>query len=269
MFHNQTTLYFASIRKTTAAFGTLFDSIQIARYPDNAGKGTKIKTITVPLSYGPSEKWLRRISENREITDTRIKHSLPRMSFELTNMQYDPNRKLVTMGKTVRPKSTDVTAFLKQLNPVPYDFNYELNIMTKSIDDGLQIIEQILPNFTPSFNLVVKDIPELDITRDVNVIFNGINQSDEYSGQFEENRVLIWSLNFTVKGYLYPNITDAEVIKKVYGNVYMNSSMTPDNKTEIVTVKVDPIDAAFGDNWSPKVGIYDGETTFDTNGNPI
>jgi hypothetical protein len=273
MFNGESIAYFATIRKTTAAFGTLFDQIYISRYSENGGRGDILKTIKVPLSYAATEKWLSHkqedvnspqlatISSNKKI---RLAKTLPRISFEMVDIQYDPSRKLSTLGYT-STKSTTVNSLLKQLNPVPYDYSFQVNIATKTLDDGFQIIEQILPNFTPSFNLTIKDIPELNITRDVPVIFGGISKQDIYEGSYENTRILQWTLTFIVKGYLYPNIHDVGIIKKVINNIQMNNN---DKNDAVMITKVNPLTADADEEYTIDENIFEDEQ-LDSNGEVI
>lgn len=252
MLYPTDTFYFATVRKTTAAFGALFTNVVVNRYDQPGGLGSVLKTIKVPFSYGPSNKWIRSYNESRrEGDDTRLRTFFPRMSFELIGIEYDRERKLQTMGaiNVTNTGSDSLNAFLKQLNPVPYNYNFDLHITSKSLDDGLQIIEQILPNFTPSFNLTIKDIPEINLVRDVPVIFNGIDTLDDFEGDIKDLRVLTWTLHFKVKGYLYPNIKDATIIKEVIASIYNEEDMDEDSKQAVVTVSVDPIDAEPEDEW--------------------
>jgi len=268
MFANQDAFYFATIRKLSIAFGSIFNNMHISRYTYSGGNGTILKTIKVPLSYATGDKWYVHATQDIPAQSaTQIRVSLPRIGYELTGLQYDSERKLNTLHTVGKPDPNDVGTFLRQLNPVPYDFAFDVHIAVKNMDDGLQIIEQILPWFSPSYNLNVKDIPELNLIKDVPVIFSGISLTDQSDGSFDEARVLMWTLSFVVKGYLYPSIGDAEVIRKVIANIYQNKELT-DPKNNIITVQVDPIDAAFDDDWTVKTKIY-GTDEIDSNGNPI
>jgi hypothetical protein len=252
MLYGQDIFYFATIRKITACFGALFTNIVVNRYDQPGGVGTVLQSIKVPMSYGPANSWIRVYNETRRRGDTlRLKTFFPRISFENIGMEYSRDRKLVTMNGVFTPNSGSNTlaTFVRQLNPVPYDFYYDVHVTTKSIDDGLQIIEQILPNFTPSFNLTITDIPELGITRDAPVIFLGVDSEDDYEKTLSEERTIKWTLHFKVQGYLYPIIRDADIIKEVIANIYNDEEMTDDSKRAIVTVSVDPIDADPDDNY--------------------
>ena len=267
MFAGQNPFYFATIRKTSIAFGTLFNNIRIVRTENSGGLGSTIRTIKVPLSYAAGSKWyVHRRQDIPAQGGVQTKVSLPRIGFELTGLEYDADRKMSTLNQKTVVDDTDPDSFFRQLNPSPYNFSYDVHIAVKNMDDGLQIIEQILPYFQPSYTLNIEDIPELSISKDVKVVFAGIGLTDDYEGSFDDDRVLIWTLSFVVKGYLYPAIGEASVIKKVINNFYKDEEMTV--KSDVVTVKVDPIDSAFDDDWSPVTNIYD-ETQLDSNGDPI
>lgn len=265
------TFYFGTIRKVSVAFASIFNNIHVSRYTNSGGKGEVLKTIKVPLYQAAGEKWY--VNKRQDVpaqSNTQVRMTYPRISLEMSGMQYDPSRKLQTtnqIGKfSQEVDSSNVRDFLRQLNPVPYDFQYDVHIAVKNIDDGLQILEQILPYFSPSFNLVVKDIPELALTKDVSVIFAGITSQDTYEGSFEEKRILTWTLSFVVKAYLYPPISDGDIIRKVITSIYSEKDLRKDSKTEAIVVKVDPIDANKNDDWKALTHIY---TEFDSNGEII
>jgi len=267
MFKGQDRFYFATVRKLSVAFGSLFNNIYIQRFDEPGGKGDVIRNIHVPLSYAAGAKWYTHRKQDipaQESVQTKV--SYPRIAFELTGIQYDPQRKTNTMNGSTAVNTQDVTTFLKQLNPAPVDYQFQVQIAIKNIDDGLQIIEQILPYFQPSFNLNVKDIPELQIAKDVPVILAGIQPIDEYEGAYEQERILLWSLDFVVKGYMYPPISDAAIIRKVIANVYKDKDLT--RKSGVITVRVDPNDAGFNDDWEAKTNKFT-EFELDSNQEPI
>ena len=266
MFQGQPAFYFATIRKVSLAFGTLFKNVYIQRFEGVGGKGTVTRTIRVPVSYGAGSKWY--VQRKQDISageGVQTKISLPRIAFEMTGLQYDANRQLSPLGNNTAINTSDASSFLKQLQPVPYDFQFDVAIAVKNIDDALQIVEQIIPSFSPSYNLSVNDIPELNIGRDIPVIFSGIQMTDQYEGAFDDLRIQEWTLSFIVKGYLYPPIRDAEVIKKVFGNIYKDKTLN--DKQSVVTVEVDPIASSFDETWSDSVNFYE-ESDLDSNGEP-
>ena len=191
-----TYFYHEIMRKTVISFGTVFNNIHV-RHQDNAGKD--IGELKVPISYGPRQKFLARIQQQPELNKaTQI--TLPRMSFEVSTIDYDASRK---SGITQTFKAQDDKKFKKVFMPVPYNLGFELNIMTKTQDDALQIVEQILPFFQPGFTLTVDLVKSIGEKRDVPLILNNISYQDDYEGNFETRRALIYTLSFTAKTYMF------------------------------------------------------------------
>ena len=228
--------YHQIIRKTIIAFGTVFNEIHIQHQNSN---DSVISDMRVPLAYGPVQKFLARIEQQPELNKP-IAMTLPRMSFEMTSIQYDSTRKV---GVTQTFKASDGTNLKKVFMPVPYNIGFELNILTKLNDDSLQIVEQILPYFQPSFNLTV----DLD----------SVSFKDDYEGDFSTRRSLIYTLQFTAKTYLFGPIADTTdgLIRKVQVDVYSSTDTTTAKREMRYTVTPDPIDAGpdddfgFNENW--------------------
>ena len=202
--------YHEILRKTIIAFGTIFNDIHI-RHRDGAGKETS--DMRVPLAYGPMQKFLARLEQQADLNRaTQI--TLPRMSFETTNIAYDATRK---GGITQTFKASDGSKLRKVFMPVPYNVGFELNILVKLNDDALQIIEQILPYFQPSFNVTIDLVNVIGEKRDVPLVLDNISFQDDYEGDFTTRRALIYTLNFTAKTYLFGPVSDSSegLIKKV------------------------------------------------------
>ena len=177
------------LRRTIIAFGTLFNSISIKQ----SGGETDASIIRIPLAYGPTQKFLARLTQSPDLNKA-TSLSLPRMSFEFTGLTYDPGRKTDTK---------------KAFMPVPYNMQFELAIMCKLNDDALQIVEQILPYFQPAYNLSVNLVGSINEKRDIPVVLENITMQDDYEGDFESRRVLLYTLRFTAKTYLFGPVTDA------------------------------------------------------------
>jgi hypothetical protein len=213
---SQDPYYFGSIRKVVVAFGSLFSDLHIVRQDLN---GSPSQTLKVPLSYGPKDKFLIRIKQNAMPNENdQVEMVLPRMSYEIRAFSYDDARKLASTGRTTR--SAPNQSRLSQLNPVPYNITFELNIMVKSIEDGLMIIEQILPNFTPDYTVTVNDIPDLDLKKDIPIVFQGMQTEDTWDGDFKERRTITYTLNFVAKAYIYPPITSGKIILDARTSLY-------------------------------------------------
>jgi len=203
------TYYHSIIRKYIIMFGTMFNDIDVQRF-NTAGE--RVQTLRVPIAYGPKEKYLVRLAQDPNF-DRDVAISLPRMSFEITSMNYNSTRKLPSTVKNVYVY-TDKDKLKYQYTPVPFDINIALSVFVKNADDGVQILEGILPFFTPEWTNTINLIPELKLKMDVPVVFNDISTEDTYEGDFSTRRALIHTLNFTVKGYLFGPVRTQGVIKR-------------------------------------------------------
>jgi len=208
-FYNETT------RRYVATFGTLFNDIVISR-KDNAG--STIQRMKVPIAYGPKQKFMARIAQDENFSAPAI--TLPRMSFELLTMTYAPERKLTRLLHDQTPRQIDVDSYKSQYAAVPYNLDFELNIMAKYNEDGIKVLEQILPFFTPDFTPKIKLIDEFEIALDVPIILNAISSEDTYENDFQTRRVIVWTLSFTLKGYYFGPSLNKKIIKFAETNLY-------------------------------------------------
>lgn len=207
-------------RKYVSAFGSLFNEITLVRY--NSTRTAELERIKVPIVYGPKEKWLTRITADPSLNKN-IQITLPTMSFEIVGISYDPTRKQNAIIKL--PKANNSTYVDSQLMGVPYDINFELTIFARNIDDGDQIVEQILPTFTPDYVLSMVIIPEMGYVKDIPVVLNSVNQNIEYEGEFESTRLIMWTLQFTMKAYYFGPVTPRKIIKRAYANTFLDPSI--------------------------------------------
>ncbi len=221
------------IRKYVALFGTLFNDVYINR-PDPTRN--IINTIKVPIAYGPKEKVWARLKADPELNRMPA-IVLPRMSFEITDISYAGDRKLPTINKAKTAQQVNNPDKLEYIyNPVPYDINFDLNIMVKNADDGARIVEQILPFFTPEWTVTVELIDAPQIIMDIPIILDKLNITDAYEGDFETRRVLTWTLSFTLKGYLFGPKRRSTIIKYANTNIY--SGMT--SNSSFVNINIRP-----------------------------
>ncbi len=204
-----------TIRKYVIYFGTLFNDVWLTR---DDKEGNRVQTMKVPLNYGPKEKFLARLEGNPNLNRP-VAIQLPRMAFEIINFAYDPNRKFNTIGKISSVDPTDPSKSRYQYNPIPYDIEFSLYIMVKNAEDGTRIVEQIIPFFAPEWTATLNINPDLGIKYDVPVVLNSISQEDTYEGNFEERRAIIWTLNFTMKAYIFGPTRTGSVIKQTEVNI--------------------------------------------------
>jgi hypothetical protein len=206
--------YHQILRKTVIGFGTLFNNIEVKQTNDS---GQVTSVIKVPLAYGPIQKFLARVEQQPNL-NTPVQITSPRMSFEFTGLSYDTTRKLTTTQTFLSKTVTDGTDIRKTYMPVPYNMDFELSIMTKLNDDMLQIIEQILPYFQPSYTLSINLIDSIGEKRDVPIVLENITMEDDYEGDYSTRRALIYTLKFTAKIYLFGPVSSGvskDIIQKV------------------------------------------------------
>ena len=236
--------YHEIVRKTIISFGTLFNDISI-RHKDSGG--STFSEMKVPLAYGPSQKFLARLEQQADLNKP-VAITLPRMSFEMNSIQYDSARKL---GVTQTFKASDGTNLKKVFMPVPYNIGFELNILAKLNDDALQIVEQILPFFQPSFNLTVDLVNAIGEKRDIPIILDSMNFQDDYEGDFSTRRALIYTLGFTAKTYLFGPVPSSSegIIKKVQVDIAADTNTKTAKREMRYTVVPDPTTAGPDDDF--------------------
>ena len=210
MFGNY--FYNKNIRNIVILFGTVFNDISVKR--TNASN-VVLEEIKVPIAYGPAEKFLVRLRETTDISKGKVGLTLPRMAFEFTAINYDSTRKLTTTKQFKAVHATDNTKLKRVYTPVPYNFDFTLSIMVKNSDDGTQILEQILPFFTPAYQVTMNEMSTVGIKRDIPIIFTGLSTEDTYEGEYLSRRALIHTLTFTVHAFMYGPVEDIGIIKEV------------------------------------------------------
>ena len=215
--------YHEIIRKTIIAFGTLFNNIEIKHKTQS---GAPHSTVKVPIAYGPTEKFVARLEQRPDLRN-RVAITLPRLSFEMDGISYDASRKVSTM-QTFKAFTNDGSKTARKVfMPVPYNLSFKLYAMTQYNEDSLQIIEQILPFFQPSFNLSVNLVSSIGEKRDIPMILDSVNFEDNYESGMDEKRVIIHTLGFTAKTFLFGPVADnaSGLIKKVQVDYNTNLSL--------------------------------------------
>ena len=213
--------YHQLTRKAVILFGRLFDDITIIRKNDQTAAETN--RFLVPIVYAPKEKMVTRIFSDPDL-QKQLGALLPRMSYEITGITYDPTRKQNSVLRSA--KSNTTTHVTSSYTGVPYDINFSLNIYTRNIDDGTQIVEQILPFFNIDFTVTTNMIPDLGALKDIPIVLNSVTNNIEYEGDFESVRYVYWTLNFTMKMHYYGPISYPKIIRTVYANTYNDPALT-------------------------------------------
>ena len=247
--------YHEIFRRSVVAFGTLFNNIELRRSDE---------VMNVPLAYGPKAKFLARLDQVPDPTNKRVQITLPRISFEINGLEYDSTRK-VSPTQKVRIASTSEKN-KNMFMPVPYNLSFEMGIISKNQEDALQIVEQILPFFQPHYNLSIKLVPTMNETRDVPIVLTNVEYEDIYEGEFAVRRAITYTLQFTMKTYLYGPVTESKVIKKTITDMYTDVNTTSAPREVRYTIQPNPISADADDDFG--FGIVDSDFTDNKKRNP-
>ena len=237
--------YHETMRKVVVAFGSIFNNIHLVRKNND---GTKMQTMKVPLAYGPREKFLARLREDAHLTK-QVAVTLPRIGFEIQGLSYDPARKLNRVQQFKKVKTGTTKQLDTQYMPVPYNVDFELYVMAKQSDDALQIVEQILPYFQPDYTVTINDNTDMGIKRDVPLILNSVGYEDNYEGEFQARRAIIYTMQFTAKFYLYGPVSSTKVIKTVQADSYTDMPDKSPKREQRYTVSPSPATAEADDDF--------------------
>lgn len=244
-----TYFYHQKLRKSVAIFGTLFNNLYVLR---KNSSGAVISQIKVPLSYGPQRKFLDRIRENPDLdTDTNVAIKLPRMSFEIISINYDPSRQL---QKTNNFQQGGSTSLLRNrfYSFVPYNIGFQLSVYAKNQDDALQVVEQILPFFNPQYTLTIKPFDDYpNIKEDVPIALTGVDFSDDYESPLEARRTMIYTLTFDMRVNFYGPINESGIIKTSLTDIYEMQRGLLDSDVQVVAMRTrpDPFTATGDDDF--------------------
>ena len=262
-FYNQ------SFRKLIIAFGQIFNNIVIQRTNSTGGVTARIK---VPLAYAPKEKFLVRLDQQANLESREFATTLPRMGFEITGLSYDASRKLTRVQKYSKVKSgEDGEKMNYNYTPVPYNIAMNLYIFTATAEDGLQIVEQILPYFQPDYTVTINAVPDLNIKRDIPIVLGNITYEDSYDESFTNRRAVIYTISFTAKTYLFGPMNNQKVIKEVQTDIGTDTD-SPLTREERIVIVPNPSSADADDDFGFTTTIsffndgkrYDPETGNDT-----
>ena len=219
------------IRKCVIGFGTLFNNIEVRKEKSDGSVYSRMK---VPLAYGPRQKFLARLEQQADLNQ-KVAITVPRLSFEMTGISYDAGRKLAPTTLTLKANTKD--AVKKQFTPVPYNIDFELNIISKTNDEALEITEQIVPVFQPSYQMTIKLVEDMNEYRDIPIILNSINYSDDYEGSFDDKKITLITMQFTVKSYIFGPVGTQGPIKKAKVDTTLDVDLT---KTRQIAYQVVP-----------------------------
>jgi hypothetical protein len=235
-----TWFYHKRVRTAVSVFGSMFNNLYVLRQNSS---GETISQVKVPLSYAPKRNFISRLQamNNGEDAERRVAIKLPRMSFEITNMQYDATRQLPKNNNVSATVNDSITTRRKLYTATPYTISFQLNVYAKSQDDALQIVEQVLPYFAPQYTLTIKpfsDIPTL--TEDVPITLSGVTFSDDFEGAVEQRRTIIYTLDFEMKIALYGPESNKNIIREVNNDLFLQNAGLEDSDVYIKTLQITP-----------------------------
>jgi hypothetical protein len=203
------------MRKIVVGFGNLFDNLTLVRYNSD---NSEAERFIVPIAYAAKELYVQRLQGDPNL-DKKVQMTLPRLSYEMMGIKYDTARKQNTNIRNFA--STTNAGVVGQFNPVPYDYDFNLYLYVRNIEDGTQLIEHILSYFTPDYTIKLNLIPEMGIVKEIPIVLNSATHETEYEGDRDsDTRTIIWTLNFTAKGFIYGPISDSKIIKASITNIY-------------------------------------------------
>ena len=244
MLHNEF-FYNRTIRKVIVAFGTIFNDLQIIRFTKAGAEKERIK---VPLSYGGKEKYLTRFLSDPDLIKS-VNAVVPRISFDLTGMSYDTSRKQISINKNFATNNSGTTLKTQRM-PVPYNFDFSMSIYVRNTEDGTQILEQILPFFTPDYTVAVKFVPSMGTygTQDMPITLNSVTTEVDYEGDMATTRLIIWNLEFTARSFIWPAVQEQGYIRTANSNVFIESPIS-NNKLVVSSTEADSNTAQIDDEF--------------------
>lgn len=248
----QAHFYHKTIRRLVVMFATLFNGYKIDK-----GDGT---FINVPLAWSSKQKWFLKIKQDLDEKNLQS-ITLPRMGFVISSIGYDFARKVSSLNK-VSAKHPDSNMLYRIHEPVPYNIDFDLFIVTRTVDEGLQLLEQIIPFFTPSFNVTIKELDTINVTRDIPIKLNSVTPDLKTEGSFDGDDVKFWDLSFTMEANIYKNIESQGIIKKVIVDAYPSSDVDSESYKDRYRAEVDPNTAYIDDEYSilESIGLVSPDT---------
>ena len=239
-----THFYHSTMRKAVAVFGTIFNNINVIR---TKADGTVLNQVKVPLSYGPKQKFLARLDQASG-TDSSMAMKLPRMAFEITSLELDSTQKLSKRNTITESHASDVTKKKTIKHQVAYNINISLFILAKNQDDGLQVVEQILPYFQPEYTVSITPVTGFAYKQDVPIILTGVQISDDYEGDFVTRRALIYQLDFTMKMKFFGPTGNQGIIRGI--EIDLNGNVGNTLPLEEMSFAITPASADEDDNYT-------------------
>jgi hypothetical protein len=244
--------YHGTLEKVTKAFGTLFNRIYVVKYD---ASGNEVERNLVPINYANRHAYIARLEAQPELEDlVAVEAIFPRMAFEITGIAYDSNRKLNTIHRHKTDLGDDFTVNTAYQS-VAYNVDFGLTIIAKHVVDANQILEQILPYFTPAYTIKINAIPEMGYEENIAIELNAVVPSDNYQQELEmQQRQVRFDLSFTAKINFHGPVDRSGIIKKAQIDIltpkdFDDATLSKTPRIARSTTITDPPDANPGDDF--------------------
>lgn len=240
-YHKLFTIY-------SKVFANLFNDLTVVRYDKS---GNIVQQLPVPIAYGPKSKWVRRVTEDPDHSQT-VAYQVPRMAYELTSWER------ITDGRQKWPlrkrsnTNTANTTMTYQYVGNPYRLTFQLYILARNADEGFQIMEQIIPFFAPDWHVTISPVPEMNYRDDCKIKLINAQLDQEYDGSLEDQRIMTWTISFEMEVLFYGPKERQGIIKRVQVDLYI-----PDGELSAESMAESP--------WASRIVVKPGLTA---NGTP-
>lgn len=246
--------YNRTLRKIIAAFGAIFNGIEIIKFDYTTTPATELQRVTVPIKYEGKEDWLTRLYEDPDATRG-VQVSLPSITWHMTNLRYRQDRRQSPFKAAILTESGNTAT--QVYNAAPYDIFFELYIYVRNMEDGYQIIEQILPVFSPEYSVTLKYVVDGNnfISQDLPFVLENVEYSNQYEGASGSVRIITWTLQFSAKAYFYGPQPSTAIIDESIINLRTADTGSNSNIAATITTTVNPIGANVTDSWTANTTI--------------
>lgn len=213
--------YHQIIRKYQIAFGSLFSNMTLLRY---TSADAEQERYVVPIEYSSQEAWLARMRRDPDLT-RRSEVTVPRLAFEMTSFRYDQSRQLNNLNQRMRPTlNGNIRGGRRYFVGTPYIMSFNLYALTRNVEDANQIVEQVVPYFTPDYTLMVRLLPSLGILDRMRIVMDNAPQwNDNYEDvALDSKRDVLLTFSFNAHATFYGPISPvpANIIRKVIVDLY-------------------------------------------------
>jgi hypothetical protein len=219
--------YAKTVFGVTVALLDQYSGLTVNRF-DSTSANSIVKTINVPLTFGPMEK----AYQFRKELDSGQRYylQLPRMALVFNGITFAADRaksleeQREWLNEYVNITGVASNTLFEDFQPTPWDFHFTLFIRTEFMEDFSQIIENILPYYAPKSFLRVKEFSFLNIERDLPVLMGGVNTDFSDDVDETQQREINGNIDLTVEGQLYKPVSAAKIVKTIKSQYFIGNN---------------------------------------------